>query len=97
MTTIELILSILILVLSCALILLVLLQQGKAHNLSGVIAGGAETFFGKSKANTMNKKLSIATTIIAIVFAVAVAAFYIMQSTSSESSILESLKQALPW
>ena len=30
------------------LVVAVLMQSGKSHNLSGTIAGGAETFFGKS-------------------------------------------------
>jgi preprotein translocase subunit SecG len=35
--------------LSIGLILTVLLQSGKSAGLSGAIAGGSETFFGKKK------------------------------------------------
>lgn len=62
------------------LIVAVLMQSGKNHRLPGTIAGGAETFFGKSKANTIDKKLSTLTTVIAIVFAVlAVVSYLIFQ------------------
>lgn len=61
------------------LIIAVLMQQGKSHNLSGTIAGGAETFFGKSKGKTLDKKLSKLTTIVAIIFAVLVLFVYVIQ------------------
>ena len=70
----------------------VLMQSGKSHNLSGTIAGGAETFFGKSKASTIDKKLSRATTIVSIIFVILVLVFYVSQNsilnpkTSSSSS-----------
>lgn len=49
-----------------ALIATVLLQSGKSAGLSGSIAGGAETFFGKGKG--MDEKLSKATQVLAGVF-----------------------------
>ena len=71
--------GVVLLVLSVALIALVLFQSGKDKKLSGTIAGGAETFFGKSKATDYNKTLSVVTTIVASVFAVvAFAAFLIL-------------------
>ena len=80
MTGIEiatLVIGIILLVLAVALIALVLMQQGKDKNLSGAIAGGADTFFGKSKANDQNKLLSTATTVISIVFVGLVVAMYL--------------------
>lgn len=68
-----------LLVLSVALIVLVLFQSGKDKKLSGTIAGGAETFFGKSKANDYSKTLSVVTAIVSVVFAVtAFAAFLLL-------------------
>ena len=66
------ILGIVLLVLAVALVALVLLQQGKSKNLSGAIAGGADTFFGKSKGANSDKLLSTATAVISIVFTVVV-------------------------
>ena len=80
-----LIIGIIRLVVALFLIVAVLMQQGKAHNLSGAIAGGAETFFGKSKAQTMNKKLSVLTTVVAIVFALLVCAVYVIQPNSKSA------------
>lgn len=64
----EIILGIILLLLSVAIIVLVLLQEGKSTGLSGAIAGGAETFFGKNKSRTMESKLVLITKIIAISF-----------------------------
>ena len=64
----EIILGIILLLLSVAIIVLVLLQEGKSAGLSGAIAGGAETFFGKNKSRTMESKLVLITKIIAIYF-----------------------------
>ena len=66
----EIILGIVLILLSVAIIVLVLLQEGKSAGLSGAIAGGAETFFGKNKSRTMEAKLVLITKIIAISFCV---------------------------
>ena len=71
----------------CALLLLVavfvivavLMQQGKSHNLSGTIAGGAETFFGKQKGKSMDALFNKLTTVIAIIFVLLVVVLYVMQ------------------
>ncbi|NLW23938.1 MAG: preprotein translocase subunit SecG [Clostridia bacterium] len=53
---------------SLGLIATVLLQSGKSAGLSGAIAGGAETFFGKKKG--LDNLLSRLSTIFAIAFMV---------------------------
>jgi len=53
---------------SIVLIIVVLMQSGKTAGLSGSIAGGAETFFGKNKARTYDAKLKSLTKYAAIVF-----------------------------
>ncbi len=57
-------------VFSVSIILIVLLQSGKSAGLSGSIAGGAETFFGKNKGRTINAMLGKYTAIAAIGFLV---------------------------
>ena len=69
------------------LVVAVLMQSGKSHNLSGTIAGGAETFFGKSKASTMDKKLSKLTTIVAVVFVVLVLVAYLTQGVGKKTTL----------
>ena len=73
----ETILGIILLVLAVAIVALVLMQQGKDKKLSGAIAGGADTFFGKSKSADQGKLLSYATTVLAIVFVGIVVAMYL--------------------
>ena len=58
-------------ILSIFLIAVVLLQSGKAAGLSGSIGGGAETFFGKNKAQTLDGILEKVTGIVAILFIIA--------------------------
>jgi preprotein translocase subunit SecG len=74
----ELTLGIILLVLAVALVVLVLFQSGKEKNLSGSIAGGAETFFGKTKGSDISKKLSVITTVLAVVFVLMVIAMYLL-------------------
>ncbi len=87
MTAVDIILGVVLVVASIFLIVAVLMQHGKTHNLSGTIAGGAETFFGKSKGQTIDKKLSTATTIIAVVFVLIVLAVYLMQDSGDTSGL----------
>lgn len=62
--------QIILLVLGVVLTIAVLMQHGKSYGLSGTIAGGAETFFGKEKGGRIDKVLNRATTVIGIVFVV---------------------------
>lgn len=85
----EIVLGIILILASVFLIVSVLLQSGKSNNhLSGAIAGGAETFFGKSKAETIDRKLSKLTAIVAVVFAVLVIAVYLLQETTDYSGYI---------
>ena len=64
----EIILGIVLILLSVAIIVLVLLQEGKSAGLTGAIARGADTSFAKNKSRTMESKLVLITKIIAISF-----------------------------
>jgi len=55
-------------IVAVALIIIVLLQSGKQAGLSGSIAGGAETFFGKNKGRTIDAILSKITSVAAVIF-----------------------------
>lgn len=77
--TVEIVLGIILLICAVFLVVAVLMQQGKQQGLSGSIAGGSDTFFGKNKGKTNEKKLSMITTIVAIVFVVIVVAMYAIQ------------------
>ncbi|MCL2159007.1 MAG: preprotein translocase subunit SecG [Oscillospiraceae bacterium] len=80
MNTLEIILGTVILIFAVFLTVAVLLQHGKSHNLSGTIAGGAETFFGKEKGRTLDKILSTVTSVVSVVFVIAVVVLYLLQT-----------------
>ena len=61
MTPVAIVLTILQLLSGLAVTVIVLMQSGKSSGLSGVIAGGAETFMSKGKAKTLDAKLAKAT------------------------------------
>lgn len=67
MTVAEYIIGAVLIVAALVMIVTVLLQSSERSGL-GAIAGGAETFFGKNKAKTMEGKLALATKICAGLF-----------------------------
>ena len=75
----EIAFGIVLIIASIFLIVAVLMQSGKSKKLSGTIAGGAETFFGKTKGKAIDKLLSKLTTIIAVCFVVLVVVVYVTQ------------------
>lgn len=70
MGTLKLVLSIVEVIACVFLTVVVLLQQGARQGLSGSIAGGADTFFGQSKASNLQRTLSRLTTAIGVIFVV---------------------------
>ena len=72
-------LSIIISIAAVIIVGLVLMQSGKSHGLSGSIAGGAETFFGKENGKKADVILGKVTTVIVICFCVVLIALYIVQ------------------
>lgn len=77
MTGAEIALGIILLVFAVALIVLVLFQTGKDQQSGAVSGSVSETFLGKSKTASKDKKLSIATMIVSIVFALIVLGMYL--------------------
>ncbi len=70
MSAVEIIVNVFHILLSIVLIVVVFLQSGKQAGLSGSIAGGAETFFGKNKGRTIDALLSKWTAVAAVLFLV---------------------------
>lgn len=77
MEALAIILAIFDILISVVLIMLVIFQEGHSKGL-GIIGGGADTFFGKSKGRSIDAKLKRFTTIAAIVFAVLTIVLYLM-------------------
>ncbi len=61
-------LTILFVIVSLALAVLVLMQEGKSAGLSGSISGAAETYWGKNKGRSMEGALEKGTRILVIAF-----------------------------
>ena len=69
MAVLKMILTIIFIIVSIALTVVVLMQQGKNAGL-GAIAGGAETYWGKNKGRSMEGMLNKITKILVAVFIV---------------------------
>lgn len=78
MGAIHIIVSIFHIIFSLSIIVVVLLQSGKSAGLSGSIAGGAETFFGKNKGRTLDALLGKYTSVAAIMFLVTSIALFLV-------------------
>ncbi len=61
MEIVNIVLTVLEVITSVALIVVILLQSGKESGLSGAISGGADTYMGKNKASSLDKKLATST------------------------------------
>ncbi len=68
MEVLQIILGVILGILSIAITVLVLFQQGSRAGLNGAISGAAETFLSKNKARTADAFFKRLTTISAIVF-----------------------------
>lgn len=61
-------LTILFVIVSLALVVLVLMQEGKSAGLTGSINGMADTYWGKNKGRSLEGKLVKITRILVVVF-----------------------------
>ncbi len=68
MTIWHIIIGVLVLIVSLIVTAVILLQQGHRQGINGAISGGADTFLSKTKARTLDAKLSRFTKFIAIAF-----------------------------
>lgn len=92
----KMILIIVHVIISLALVVVVLMQHGKQQGLSGAIAGGAETFFGKNKGKTIDAMLKKFTAVVAVLFVISsIALTYVsIQDTKKEAANIEATQQA---
>ncbi|MBQ8880213.1 MAG: preprotein translocase subunit SecG [Clostridia bacterium] len=89
MVVLEYILIAVLIIAAFVIIAAVLLQKSNEDGLSGTIAGGSETFYGKDKSSHTDRTLFKWTVIASIVFAVAVLVVYIIQPDYSQGFSLE--------
>ena len=71
MSALEIVFGVVLLLFSIGIIVIVLLQEGHQKNV-GVVTGGADTFFSKNKARSIDAFLERWTKVIAVGFVVLV-------------------------
>ena len=87
-----------ILLLSAVFIIVaVIFQKSSDEGLSGTIAGGNETFYGKEKSAHTDKLWFKLTLIVSIVFVVAVLLAYVIQPDYDSTAALENWKNWSEW
>ena len=89
----QTVLIIIHIILSLALIIAVLMQHGKQQGLSGAIAGGAETFFGKNKGRTIDAMLRKLTSVLAALFIISSIALAVVSVNEHKSANTETVQQ----
>jgi preprotein translocase subunit SecG len=67
-TAVQIIIGIIMILVSLAIIIAVLFQQGRRAGINGAISGAADTFLSKNKARTVDAILARWTKYIAILF-----------------------------
>ena len=67
MGALRITLTVIFIIVCIALVVLVLMQEGKTAGL-GAVSGAAETYWGKNKGRSMESKLVKVTTCLAVVF-----------------------------
>ena len=68
------------------IIVAVVFQKSADEGLSGTIAGGAETFFGKQKGKAVDKVLSRVTNIVVVIFIILVVALFLISASDDNAS-----------
>ncbi|MCQ2507082.1 MAG: preprotein translocase subunit SecG [Lachnospiraceae bacterium] len=70
MEALRVVVTILYCLVCLALIVVVLMQEGKAAGLSGAISGLAETYWGKNKGRSIEGVLSKVTIALSVIFVI---------------------------
>ena len=69
MAVLKIILTVIFIIISIALTVIILMQEGKSVGL-GAIAGAADTYWGKNKGRSMEGRLVTGTKILVVLFIV---------------------------
>ena len=68
MAALRVAVTILYVLICLALVIVVLLQESRTQGLSGAVNGMAETYWGKNKGRSMERRLEMITRIVAVLF-----------------------------
>lgn len=75
--------GIVLLISAIVLVVVILIQSNSSKGLSGAIAGGSDTFYGRNKGKSIDKKLMIVTIVLTVVFAILSLAVFSLQTNSA--------------
>ena len=89
MVILEYVLLALLLLSAAFIVVAVVLQKSNEDGLSGTIAGGSETFYGKDKSSHTDRLLFKWTAIVGVIFVVCVVVVYVIQPDYSSSFSLD--------
>lgn len=78
MGALEYVLGGVLIAMAVLLVVIVLAQSGKDKSLSGSIAGGTDTYFGKTQGRSKDKILARITTVVAVLFGALVVVLYVL-------------------
>ena len=70
MEVVKIVLTVLQVIASVAMVLIVLFQSGKEAGLSGALSGNTDTYLGKNKNASIDKKLAAATKWVALAWVI---------------------------
>ncbi len=68
METLRTVVTVCYMIVCVAIVVLVLMQEGKSEGLSGTINGVADTYWGKNKGRSIEGTLSKITVVLSILF-----------------------------
>lgn len=74
----EIILGAVLIIMSIAIIIVIILQEGNQQGV-GVVTGGADTFFSKNKARSIDAFLARWTKVFAVIFVLAVLGLNVLE------------------
>ena len=72
-----------LLISAIVLVVVILIQSNSSKGLSGAIAGGSDTFYGRNKGKSIDKKLMIVTIVLTVLFAILSLAVFSLQTNSA--------------
>ena len=82
MGALKVVVTIALLIVCVALVVVVMMQEGKSAGLTGAISGAAETFWSKNKGRTKQGRLETLTKILIAAFMVLALVLYLLSKAS---------------
>ena len=77
MTTLNIVLTVIDIILAIAIIILFLVQEGNDQGMGVVAGGSSESYYGKAKGRTLDEQLKRWTVICSILFAIVSVILYL--------------------